>query len=245
VFTLPTLKLVELGPLAKVPMAYGGHAAPNITSLCLGVKEGEFGGISHIFSRLPNLRSLKLLSYCNLARGAYEPFYALGNCTVEDIYTLLNAIPGLEELAIACISSPQGCDRERHCPNLSRYPQLRQLEMTEDAFSGGADTERPTNSAPVDLLPHNIQSIVITRAILRSSEFPHRRLRILSWLDELNKANFPELHRIEVFYDDNWRYRSRGGFGEEQVIKIMDAYEASVPMKQLRAAGVELVLRTH
>jgi hypothetical protein len=58
VFTFPTLKLVELGPLEKVPMAYGGHAAPNITSLRFGVKEGEFGDISHIFSRLPNLRSL-------------------------------------------------------------------------------------------------------------------------------------------------------------------------------------------
>jgi hypothetical protein len=180
VFTLPTLKQVELGPYAKVPMAYGGHAAPNITSLLLSMQLGTFGSTSHIFSRVPNLRSLKLSSYYNMARGAYEPLHALGYCTIDDIYRLLNDIPGLEELAIVCMSSPQGCDRERHCPNLSQYPQLRQLEMTEDAFIGGVDTEWPTNSAPVNLLPRNLQSIVITHAILRSCEFPHRRLRILA-----------------------------------------------------------------
>jgi hypothetical protein len=63
---------------------------------------------------------------------------------------------------------------------LTRITQLRKLEMTEYALIGGAKTERTTNSAPVNLLPYHLQSIVVTHAVLRFSEFPHRRLRTLS-----------------------------------------------------------------
>jgi hypothetical protein len=140
IFTLPTLEQVALGPMAKVPMAYGGHAAPNITSFLLGLR-GNFRSISHIFSRLPNLKALRLSSYYIAVRGASVPVRALGRCTVEDIYRLLKAAPGLQELAIGCVSGPYWCEGERYCPNLSMYPQLRKIEMTEDAFIGGAETE--------------------------------------------------------------------------------------------------------
>jgi hypothetical protein len=92
---------------------------------------------------------------------------------MEDIHRLLKTAPGLEELAIACVTSPYRCEGERHCPNLSMYLQLRKIEMTEDDFISGAETKRPTNSAPVSLLPHCIQSIVVTYAVLRSSEVLH------------------------------------------------------------------------
>jgi hypothetical protein len=40
--------------------------------------------------------------------------------------------------------------------------------------------------------------------------------------------------------NDKWGYYSTKEIGEEKVIKIEDAYEASAPMQQLRAAGVGL-----
>jgi hypothetical protein len=123
--------------------------------------------------------------------------------------------------------------------------------MTENAFIGGANIfDRPSHSGPVHLLPHGIQNIVVTYAKYRSSEHLIRRFRILVWLEEMDMASFPELRRIEVVYfrriiPDDERYRSRSGYNDGNLQEIKDAYEAPEPMQTLRAAGVEVVIRTH
>jgi hypothetical protein len=245
-FTLPTLNRVELGPSRKVPNFSVGHSAPDITSLLLSLKETTFWGSKHIFGCLPSLEVLQLTLYPTPARDGYgsKLFNAVGHCAVGDLYDILEAAPSIQNVTITYGPGSAFLYHERHCPDLSQYAQLRSVEMAEDAFVGGAGTVRPPHSATANLLPCQIQSVVVTQAILH---IPSAELQILSWFEELHKPDFPELQRIEIayskriyFYDGDYL---KGTLTAEDWTVITAVYMESVSMQTLRAEGVEVVVR--
>jgi hypothetical protein len=88
----------------------------------------------------------------------------------------------------------------------------------------------------VDILPPRLQSLIVTHPrSIKTPEYPiNLETRLLDWLGELHRSDFPDLERIELHCSK--------GFGNDVGV-ILEAYERFAHIRQLKAAGVAVVVR--
>jgi hypothetical protein len=231
VLTLPSLKHVFIGTAARLEPPKPSHlAASNITSLTLCFTRSNYIDLPPLVRRMINLKTLVLASYGGI-------FHRSGQCSVDDIYSALDAAPTIEGLHITCKTQPQFLNFTYQRLDLRQYTRLQRLEMAEIAFVGGPRTMLQPIPSPVEMLPPSLRYLVITHpnSTLGRREKPEvPQTRILGWLEELRKADFPELQHIEIVCSRK--------FGRKEWNIINAAYETSAIMHELRAAGVKVAI---
>jgi hypothetical protein len=187
-------------------------------------------------NRLPNLKHLELRSINGQGSTGNDYYRAQGHIYMSDLYSFLEAAPSIEQLSLK-YDYPTSFWQSSHIElRLGQLIRLHQVQLAETAMVGGPCSRRPANTAPVDILPPRLQNLIVTHPTsTKTPEHPvNLETRLLDRLEELRRSDFPELERIEV--------ECSKGFGDD-VDAISEAYEQSAHIRQLKAAGVEVVVK--
>jgi hypothetical protein len=228
--TLPCLKTLCLGNAAYVALPRDKSMALNVTHLVLRLYEcplfSKAENIGKLLNRLPNLKHLELLSIQGrLTRQ--DAYQAQGFIYMDHLNACLKAASSIEELT-SKYEEPVSFWETTHIQlSLTQFIRLRRVQLVESGLVGRTCSERPANTAPVDILPPNIRSLVVTHPTsIKTSEYPvNLETRLLDWLGELHRSDFPGLVQIEV--------QCSRRFGDDVGV-ISEAYEraAAYPAAQ-------------
>jgi hypothetical protein len=126
---------------------------------------------------------------------------------------MLESAPSIETLSLTYGSRPSWYKANASPQlSLSRFTQLRKVQLPESLFVGAVAAEQPVNTTPPEVLPVSVRTLVITHPI----EHEHRShpayrpsTRVLSWMDGLHKTGFLDLELVDIVCSN--------GFGDVDV----------------------------
>ena len=230
----------------KLPSPYA--EAPNITTLIIEVEEGthenSFLEAITLLDHLPNVHTLTLGSYPSNGGDPRFPRSGEGYFGGTDlgntgsfpfhiVQTLLDHGRSIENLIFTYSEPVRFGDTTTVRLDVREFEQLRRIQIAECGLVDSHDLQRLTGSGPSQLLPRRIRSLVITHPRLPGPNDGNRKSKLISWLGELTKTDFPDLERVEVVCSVG----SGDGMGFKQRL------EQSAEVLQLKTIGVAVVVR--
>lgn len=246
--TLPTLHTLCIDIWADIQLPSPYAEAPNITSLIIEVEDGaqdnNFLRAVTLLDHLPNVHTLNLGSYLSnvgdprFPRSDEDHFGCsdLGNTgsfPLHVVQTLLDHGHSIGNLMFTYSESVRFGDITTVRLDVREFEQLRRIKIAECGLVDSQDFQRLAGSGPPHLLPCRIRTLVITHPRSPGPNEGNRKSKLMSWLGELTKTDFPDLERVEIVCSI--------GYGNSMGFK--QRLEQSAEVRQLKTIGVAVVIR--